>query len=93
VQVAQSNAILTECLGLQATNLTTNLVGVNPSRPVLETVANPEQVRHALQGSAYAYMLEDAASPADVFGSLLETDARDGSFVYLGPTRQEHRSS
>lgn len=83
VRVAQSNAIITECLGLQASNLTTGLVAVNKDRPVLETVSNPEQVKHALQGTPYAYMLEDTASRSDAFESLLETDVLDESVVHF----------
>jgi len=52
---------LEQCLGLPPRVLKEDEVGIQERFPILETITNSEDVKRALQGTAFEYMLEDAA--------------------------------
>lgn len=66
------------CLGAPQSELTVNTYVIHQNRPISEVIANYGEVKGVLQGTQYAYLLEEFASPAEVFERLKMSDTLGG---------------
>merc|ERR1712048_513312 len=58
--ISERHSIL-KCLGFPYYDMTDYEIPIQETFPILETIANAEEVEKKLRGTKYEYMLEDAA--------------------------------
>lgn len=62
------------CLQVERHALQTNMMAIHANKAVLETVANPDDIRAELSESKYAYMLEEGL-PDEIYENLKKSDS------------------
>eukprot|EP00404_Azadinium_spinosum_P030471 CAMPEP_0180561554 /NCGR_PEP_ID=MMETSP1037_2-20121125/3444_1 /TAXON_ID=632150 /ORGANISM="Azadinium spinosum, Strain 3D9" /LENGTH=337 /DNA_ID=CAMNT_0022578205 /DNA_START=91 /DNA_END=1104 /DNA_ORIENTATION=- len=71
----RASQLLFDCFQLAPLKLSTDLKPIHALTPILDTVANPDDVRKSLLHTEYAYMLEEGESQEAILEGLKVGDA------------------